>query len=1151
MINFITARQSDPLQNTILDLAVKNYNQDPTKKTFIIVPNHIKFTTEIKALNKLANLSNQNQVAVKNLQILSFSRLAWYFLRDSDIHMPQIVDDAASLMLLEQVIKEKQEDLKLLGEEAINQGTLKQLYQAILQVRQGLDLDSVKLEEASQETELKIHDLNIIYQAFEEKIADRFATKDEMQLLLNSYLAQNDLDSYSFYFTDFSHFSKQELMTVELVLKKAENTTIGFKTKNGDIDSDVKSGDYDYVVQSTIKKLEHFIQNQNLNYLTSQFENTNAIDKKSILNGLWTKTLYKKGQDLGQFFQPVKADSRYAEAYFVARTIYQQVALNNYRYHDFLVLAPDLNEYETYLTPILRQNKIPFFDDLQKQMKFHPLVIMIENLMQISRRGMQRQNLLSIMKTHLLIPDNYTREEDFQYDVDQLENFALAHGINQNLWNKDLSDFVDAQVIALDDSEEQVQRLNKLRKYFVDSINQLLEELSEIEDPQAGVSKFWDFLIKHGVAQRLDQWRLTASENNDLQLAQQPEQVWTTLNTLLKDYLLLTQEFDIDSFFQLLVTGFSEASFSQIPSSLDAVNISELGMIQNSDYKQVFILGASSSSLPKVENIPGFFTSENIEDINQGSEEENRIEDGQKINNLDQNYQFGLALSLASDKIYISYPVINTANEEITPSIFYKQLLQLTDAKEFEQHSLPRNTSDILTFLTNPQASLGYLTYLNTENIEGSRELLELSEKELPDLTKQILLASEFKNIPEDLTPELAQELYGENIETSVSQLETYYQNSFEYFLNYGLHLRKRFENELDIIQAGNYYHETFDGLVKLLKSKNLDLANLSDVELGKFLNEVQIQLQDKGKYRQLLNDPFNKYLFKKLDQTTSNVAHFWHKNLKKTLFRPHYSELNFGRNQEVKGLSYQLDMPQLHKVDLRGKMDRVDLAKTELGTVGEVIDYKSSAKKFDLSLFANGISLQMVSYLEVLKNNQKFFAQDDELEVLGAFYQTITQKLEKLNKSDNINKDFLVKDIDRKNNQNLMYNGILVANPEILTEIEDGLKEDQAVSDLYNGVKKKKDGNFSFPSNSSFTPDQLDLVLQYNSYLIKKAAHNILSGEIKLNPYSYKNTTSLQYSDFKDIFFFDAMLKENNYHKITSLDKKNLMELIKKTLDL
>ncbi len=38
----------------ILDQAVQNYKHYPEYETFIIVPNHIKFTTEVRAINKLA-----------------------------------------------------------------------------------------------------------------------------------------------------------------------------------------------------------------------------------------------------------------------------------------------------------------------------------------------------------------------------------------------------------------------------------------------------------------------------------------------------------------------------------------------------------------------------------------------------------------------------------------------------------------------------------------------------------------------------------------------------------------------------------------------------------------------------------------------------------------------------------------------------------------------------------------------------------------------------------------------------------------------------------------------------------------------------------------------------------------------------------------
>ena len=1152
MINIITGRQTDPLQNTILDQAIAAYRRNPNRHIFIIVPNHIKFSVEVRTLNKLSNLTNQSQITVKNLQILSFSRLAWYFLRDNQRPMPEILDDATSIMLLEQIVQEKKEELLLFKDTEITPGSLRQLYDAILMIRQGnLNLEDIEPESLNEETKYKIHDLRLVFDEYISRLADKFAPKDEMQLLLNQFLAENSLDDIDFYFSDFSHFSSQEQLTLQLIAKKANNMAIAFKTKNGAINSSFEAGDYDYVVQKTISNFEHFLQNQGLNYQVSEFPINESLTKREKLNNVWASNLQPRDADLQSFVQPIKADSRYAEAYFVARTIYQQVALNNYRYSDFLVLAPNLEAYETYLTPILRQNKIPFFNDLQRKMKFHPLVIAIENLFQIYQRGFQTNNLFAFIKSNLFIPDWYHSEVEFQNDVDQLENFALAHGINQNLWHRELSSFIDAKIIALDDSLDKVNQLEKLRKYYIDQIDELFAVLKDETDSQNGLTKFWDFLISNRVHKQLENWRTQANEKNDLQKAQQPEQVWSTLNQLLKDYLLLNQSFDLNTFLQVLIAGFSEADFSQIPSTLDAVNISELGMVQGQEFKQVFILGATSNDLPQIEKIPGFFSTENIEQLNQDLQEVQKIEDNQKINNLDQNYQFGNSLSLAQDRIYLSYPVLNTDNEELESSIFYRQLLNRLELKEYEQHDLPQSSEEILSFITNPAASLGYLTHLKKENYPEAKALLELSKIEQPELTKEIILATEFKNIPHALSPEIAQALYGKNIETSVSQLETYYENSFEYFLNYGLHLHKRFENELDVVQAGNYYHETFDRLVKYLQETKLDLANLSITQLQKILATIHLQMQNQGRYRQLLNDPFNQYLFRQLDQTTENVAKYWHRNIKKTTFKPRYSELSFGRNQTVKGLDHTFtNQTGKHQIDLRGKMDRIDLANDNNKVIGAVVDYKSSAKEFDLGLFASGISLQMVSYLDVLKKNHEFFAGDKELDLLGAFYQTITKNVERLNSDKNISTDFSVKDINNNNNKKLMYKGILNSDPILLESVEPLLQEDRATSELFNGVKRKANGSFSLPAQTSFNSKDLNYILEYNSYLIQQAAQKILNGDIELNPYQYKKRTPLQYSDFKDIFFFDAMLKENNYHKISTLKKDELLHLIKEKLE-
>lgn len=207
---------------------------------------------------------------------------------------------------------------------------------------------------------------------------------------------------------------------------------------------------------------------------------------------------------------------------------------------------------------------------------------------------------------------------------------------------------------------------------------------------------------------------------------------------------------------------------------------------------------------------------------------------------MDQNYQFGLALALAQDKVYVSYPILNASNERLDSSIYYKRLFDYVDS-EFEQHDLPEKFNDLLSFITSADASLGYLSYINS--IDSSKEfdeLLRITHEQSPQKTEIVLQASEFNNQPEDIGQELAEKLYGQNLNSSVSQLETFYENSYEYFLTYGLRLHRRLENEFDVIQAGNYFHETFDRLVKQLNKEHIDLASLNSFELERMLNSVR-----------------------------------------------------------------------------------------------------------------------------------------------------------------------------------------------------------------------------------------------------------------------------------------------------------------------
>lgn len=1142
MINFLTSQQTAPLDEVVIQKTVEHYLKNRQAQTFLIVPNHLKFTTEVQTLRALARrLSGAS--AVKNLHIFSFSRLAWFFLRDAGLPELPVLDDSAAQMLLRQIFTKKRADLVLFKDKEITAGLLAQVYDALLTLKDSdVDLAGLSKNAADEESRAKFHDLKIVCAEFAQQTAGKFITKADRILQLNQYLAGQDLGTASFYFLGFSHFTWSELTTLKLLFAKAKNVTAAFATGKGIIADQFEPGDYDYVVQRTIHQLTNFCRSRVLpfNEKTLPALQTPA----SALNRLWrNQPLPNDREQLqkSQYAQLVQADSRYAEAYFAARTIYQQVALQkDLRYQDFLILAPDLHEYETYLLPILRQNGIPYFNDLQREMKYHPLVVLVESLASLVQEGLSSAQIFALLKTQLLIPNNYATTADFRHDVDLLENFALAHGLDHELWRRPLADFTGARILHLDEDDRIIARLDTLRSWLVERLDKLGEDLTQTTDPQTGCRVFFEFLTNNGVSFVLTAWRKRAQENSQLQLAQEPEQVWNLLCQLLKDYLQIAETFDTDSFFSVLQSGFSKADFATIPSTLDAVNVSELGMVQQKGYRQVFILGATNTSLPKIDKTPGFLSSENLAAAASSFDESHYLEDRQQMTNLDQNYQFGAALALATDKVYVSSPVLNPENEKLTPSLYYTRLRNW-GSSEFFQHDLPNTDGqDLLNFVTNPQASIGYSAYSQNST------LLDLEKKYLGEQVDQVLTSAHFDNQPENLRPATAKRLYGTVLTSSVSQLETYYENSFEYFLNYGLKLRPRADNELDAIQAGNYFHQNFDRLVKYLQKNKLALTDLSPAELAQVMQKIGASLQETSRYQQLLHEPFNRYLFSVLDQTVAQLAKSWRARAAHTALKPAYSELSFGPGQRLPGLSF--DLPAGRRIDLEGKIDRVDLAQADNETLGQVIDYKSSAKTFESGRFAAGLTLQMLSYLDVLAKHPSFFAGDLPLKLLGAFYQTVTQKLVKLNKADAFTSNFKEKFALAGGEKQLMYKGIMVVDQQALAAADQEVAE-KGSSRFYAGLGKKKDGQFSMGRSLSFSPTELNLLLAYDELLVKQAADQILSGQIVLNPFRSGQQNQLAFSNYKDIYFFDPLLPQNSYHEIGSLHKQDLLTLIKNKL--
>jgi ATP-dependent helicase/nuclease subunit B len=84
--------------------------------------------------------------------------------------------------------------------------------------------------------------------------------------------------------------------------------------------------------------------------------------------------------------------------------------------------------------------------------------------------------------------------------------------------------------------------------------------------------------------------------------------------------------------------------------------------------------------------------------------------------------------------------------------------------------------------------------------------------------------------------------------------------------------------------------------------------------------------------------------------------------------FDPVSVELAFGRGEKVP--AWELDLGRGNRLELRGRIDRIDICRQGDGSAWcVVIDYKSSLKKLETILIENGLQLQLLSYLNVLKH--------------------------------------------------------------------------------------------------------------------------------------------------------------------------------------
>jgi len=217
---------------------------------------------------------------------------------------------------------------------------------------------------------------------------------------------------------------------------------------------------------------------------------------------------------------------------------------------------------------------------------------------------------------------------------------------------------------------------------------------------------------------------------------------------------------------------------------------------------------------------------------------------------------------------------------------------------------------------------------------------------------------------------DLSRKLFPSPWKTSVSALETFAQCPFRFYARYGLRAEEREHYEPDVRERGTYQHDVLEEFHN--RAMKLGGWDKLDVDTARALvTDIADELRSSSAGGKMDHDEVTRFqadgLVLNLEKLITSIVGW----METYSFRPEVAELGFGLDGEEGLPAMEIDLGVHGLMLLRGRIDRVDLLPVDDDpdtALVAIADYKSSPKAVDQTLLANGLQLQLLSYLHVVK---------------------------------------------------------------------------------------------------------------------------------------------------------------------------------------
>ena len=1115
--------------------------EEPGRNFLIIVPDQFTMQTQ----KDLVMRSDRD--GILNIDVLSFGRLSHRILEEVGTKEMPVLDDTGKSLVLQKVAADLKEQLPAMGSLLHKQGYIHEVKSAISEFMQyGISTqDMDKLITSAQKRgalAMKLKDLKTLYRGFQDYIRDHFITTEEtLDVLRRSLSKSKILKGSVVVFDGFTGFTPIQNRLIQELMRVCAETivtvTIGVGEDPYKMDGEQKLF---HLSKKTVADLEKLAAEAEVERGEDLFVKggPNRFAKAPALHYLEQNLFryqYEPYAGEQQEIHMFEALSPREEVHQTALYIRHLIREQGMTYRDIAVVIGDLEGYASYVETEFGQLEIPCFLDRTRGIVLNPMIEYIKSALQLYIKDFSYDTVFHFLRSGMA---NISREE-----IDELENYVIRTGARgyrtySRLFTRRTEELQGNAEESEQAEEKTMERLNLIRQQFMDAVEIL--HMGSQEKAGDYVSHLYDFLEQNQVQQKLLNYQQQFEKEGDLSRAREYAQIYRLVMDLLDQVyeLLGEEEISRQEFADILEAGFGEITVGTIPQNVDRIVVGDMERTRLKQVKVLFFLGVNDGNIPKNASKGGIISDMDREFLIESGTE---MAPSPRQQMYIQRLYLYLNMTKPSEQLYLSYAKVNSEGKGIRPSYLIDTVRKLFPAMSVEY---PQNRSR-LEQIEGRQEGARYLAEELREYVEGT-----LPEEERQDFYlmyrayeadaagRDLLTRAAFRRYRESgLSRIVARALYGQQLENSVSRLETYAACACRHFLQYGLSLQEREEFGFEASDMGTVYHAVLENFAGKLAESNLTWWDFTEDFAAKAVKEsVEAYAATYGE-TVLYSSARNEYAITRMSRILTRTVLTLQKHLKQGSFQPDDYELSFRFAEDLD--SIHVDLSEDEKMHLQGRIDRIDVSEDAEHVYVKVIDYKSGNRKFDLAALYYGLQLQLVVYMNAAMEMESRKHPDKEIVPAALLYYhiddpTIETPVELTD--EQINEQILAK---------LRMNGVVNSDPGVVERLDRYMQDKSVVIP----VEKKKDGSFSARSGV-LSREEMQLISSYVDAKIRSIGREILDGKIAANPYEKGNEEACTYCAYKKVCGFDGSIPGYEKRQLEDLDKQALMQRMQKTVE-